>query len=47
LVSKATNIALPAGGTVRLETPGGGGWGKATDRGTHATARDAVLGYVT
>jgi N-methylhydantoinase B len=46
LVSKITDIALPAGGRIRLETPGGGGWGNPTDRTAEATARDTALGYV-
>jgi N-methylhydantoinase B len=47
LVSKVTNVALRAGGSVRLETPGGGGWGNPEDRDPAAAARDRILGYVT
>jgi N-methylhydantoinase B len=47
LVSKVTNVALAAGGIVRLETPGGGGWGDPLQRDPAATARDVAQGYVT
>ncbi len=46
LVSKVTNIALAAGRRVRLQTPGGGGWGNPAARGAEATARDQAMGYV-
>jgi N-methylhydantoinase B len=46
LVSKVTDIALPAGHRLRLETPGGGGWGNPAARAPEATARDIALGYV-
>jgi N-methylhydantoinase B len=45
LVSKITDISLPAGGRIRLETPGGGGWGEPSDRTAEASARDVALGY--
>jgi len=45
LVSKVTNVALPAGRRVRLETPGGGGWGQPAARDATAAARDRALGY--
>jgi N-methylhydantoinase B len=47
LVSKITGVALKAGHRVRLETPGGGGWGAPTARDPEAAARDIALGYVT
>jgi N-methylhydantoinase B len=47
LVSKVTGIALQAGRRVRLETPGGGGWGAGCARDPAAVARDLALGYVT
>jgi N-methylhydantoinase B len=47
LVSKVTNVALGAGGCVRLETPGGGGWGDPARREPAAAARDLAQGYVT
>jgi N-methylhydantoinase B len=45
LVSKVTNVALAAGRRVRLETPGGGGWGNPAARDAQATARDWAMGY--
>jgi N-methylhydantoinase B len=47
LVSKVTGVPLRAGRRVRLETPGGGGWGSACARDPAAVARDLALGYVT
>jgi N-methylhydantoinase B len=47
LISKVTGIALRAGRRVRLQTPGGGGWGDARARDPAAAARDVALGYVT
>jgi N-methylhydantoinase B len=46
LVSKVTGVALKAGKRVRLETPGGGGWGDRAWRDPAATDRDRALGYV-
>jgi N-methylhydantoinase B len=46
LVSKISGIALRAGQRVRLETPGGGGWGDPVARAPEAAARDLALGYV-
>ena len=46
MVSKITDVALSAGGRLRLETPGGGGWGDAAARDPVASARDQRLGYV-
>ena len=46
MVSKVTDIRLEAGQRVRLETPGGGGWGDPAARHPAAAARDAKLGYV-
>ena len=46
LVSKVTGVALKAGKRVRLETPGGGGWGDPARRDPAATERDRALGYV-
>ncbi len=43
--SKVSGVALPAGGRVRLETPGGGGWGPPAERDADATAQDRALGY--
>jgi len=47
MVSKITDIRLEAGQRVRLETPGGGGWGDPAARDPAAAARDRRLGYVT
>lgn len=44
-VSKVTDIALPAGHRLQLETPGGG-WGEPAARDAAAAARDVALGYV-
>jgi N-methylhydantoinase B len=46
LISKMTGVALRAGRRVRLETPGGGGWGDAGSRDLAAARRDVALGYV-
>jgi N-methylhydantoinase B len=40
-------IHLSRGRRVRLETPGGGGWGDPLVRDPAAVARDVTLGYVT
>jgi N-methylhydantoinase B len=47
LVSKVTGVPLHAGRRVRLETPGGGGWGSPCARDPEAVARDLAMGYVT
>jgi N-methylhydantoinase B len=46
LVSKAVGMRLRRGQRVRLETPGGGGYGPAADRAPEAVARDVALGYL-
>lgn len=46
LVSKVTGLRLAAGDRVRLETPGGGGWGDPAKRDETERARDRRLGYV-
>ena len=45
MVSKVTDITLGAGSRVRLETPGGGGWGDPAERNAAEAARDRQLGY--
>ena len=45
LVSKVTGVQLSAGQRLRLETPGGGGWGDPAQRDPARTARDRRLGY--
>jgi N-methylhydantoinase B len=47
MASKVTDVKLAAGRRVRLETPGGGGWGDPGRRDPAATRRDIKLGYVT
>lgn len=47
MVSKMVGIPLKRGQTVRLETPGGGGFGPAAARDPARVARDVRLGYVT
>lgn len=47
LVSKMVGIKLHRGQKVRLETPGGGGYGPPAKRDAKAHARDVVLGFVT
>jgi len=44
--SKVAGVALRAGGRVRLETPGGGGWGPPEERDPDAAAQDRAMGYV-
>lgn len=46
MTSKAFGVALCPGETVRLETPGGGGWGNPRMRTPEAVARDVRCGYV-
>jgi N-methylhydantoinase B len=45
--SKMVGIRLARGERVRLETPGGGGYGNPGDRDPARIARDVALGYVT
>lgn len=47
LTSKMRGIKLTRGQSVRLETPGGGGYGPAAERSADAVARDVALGYLT
>ncbi len=46
LVSKITDIKIRKGQKVRLETPGGGGYGDPLTREASRVARDIALGYV-
>ena len=46
LVSKATDVEIRRGQRVRLETPGGGGFGDPVAREPERVARDVRLGYV-
>lgn len=47
LASKMLGIKLARGQAVRLDTPGGGGYGPAAARPPEAVARDVALGYLT
>jgi len=46
LVSKMVGIPLRQGQRVRLETPGGGGYGPPGQRAPEAVARDVALGFL-
>ncbi len=46
LVSKMRGIKLKQGQAVRLDTPGGGGYGAANDRAPQSVARDVARGLV-
>jgi N-methylhydantoinase B len=46
MISKMMGIQLKKGERVRLETPGGGGWGSPAKRSEEARAKDLALGYV-
>ena len=46
MASKIVGVSIAQGERVRLETPGGGGWGDPAARPLHAIARDIRLGYV-
>jgi N-methylhydantoinase B len=47
MVTKITDVHIKQGQRVRLETPGGGGYGAPTERSPSARASDVRLGYVT
>ncbi len=47
LTSKLVDARLTQGRRLRLETPGGGGYGPAAERDPAAIARDLALGFVT
>ncbi|MGH6788969.1 MAG: hydantoinase B/oxoprolinase family protein [Pseudolabrys sp.] len=46
LVSKITDVKIRKGQKVRLETPGGGGFGDPMTRDPAKVARDVALGYI-
>jgi N-methylhydantoinase B len=46
MASKIVGVKLQAGQRLRLESPGGGGWGDAHQRPREAVARDIRLGFV-
>lgn len=47
LASKMVGITLRRGQRLRIESPGGGGYGPPVDRSAEAIARDVALGYET
>ena len=46
MVSKVTDIRIRSGQKVRLETPGGGGFGDPATREPARVVRDVELGYI-
>ena len=46
MVSKMVGIHLTEGQRIRLETPGGGGYGDVNERDPASVAEDVRLGYV-
>src|SRR5262249_54892927 len=46
LISKVTDVRIGRGRKVRLETPGGGGFGDPATREVERVVRDVRLGYV-
>lgn len=47
MASKLLGVSLRKGRRLRLETPGGGGWGPVGERPAAAVGEDVRLGYVT
>jgi N-methylhydantoinase B len=47
MASKMVGIKLKRGQRLRIESPGGGGYGPAAERAPDAIARDLALGYET
>ena len=45
MLSKMLGIQLKKGDRVRLQTPGGGGWGDPALRSAQDRANDIALGY--
>ena len=46
LGSKVVGVRLAPGDRIRLESPGGGGWGEPGERNPGAAAHDRAMGYV-
>ena len=46
MASKVTDVKVAKGRRVRLETPGGGGWGDPLERDPARVARDVRFGYI-
>ncbi|MDG1008976.1 MAG: hydantoinase B/oxoprolinase family protein [Amylibacter sp.] len=47
MVSKVVGVQLKRGQSVRIDTPGGGGYGPPAERSAEARSNDLLLGYVT
>jgi N-methylhydantoinase B len=47
MASKIVGVHIERSQRLRLETPGGGGYGRALDRNPQSVARDLRLGYIT
>jgi N-methylhydantoinase B len=47
LQSKSDRVPMGAGDCIRIDTPGGGGYGSPLDREPEAVLRDVELGYIT
>ena len=47
MISKIVGVKLKRGQSVRIDTPGGGGYGNPNERSSIARAADLALGYVT
>jgi N-methylhydantoinase B len=47
MVTKLTDVHIAQGQRIRLETPGGGGYGQPSERPPELSDRDLRLGYVT
>jgi N-methylhydantoinase B len=47
MASKMVGLKIKKGERLRLETPGGGGYGDPQARSSEATERDLRLGYAT
>ena len=47
MASKIVGVHIDRGQKLRLETPGGGGYGRALERNPESVARDLRLGYIT
>jgi len=46
MASKITGVKLAAGQKLRIETPGGGGWGNARERDPTAVVNDVRNGFM-
>jgi N-methylhydantoinase B len=47
MISKVVGVQLKRGQSVRIDTPGGGGYGPPSERSAKARSNDLLLGYVT